>query len=152
MKACGEVVTDHNIVSKTMRTLSYKFYDIVVTIEESKDLPTMKVEELQCSLEGHEQRVNERSKEISVDQALQAQTMKQNGGNMYKGKSKSKNGGSQSDNGKIEVNLQRMITMAKERRKTRKISNSITVRSMVTLQVNGEVKRSQDDTTMMIPK
>jgi hypothetical protein len=45
MKGCGETVTDHNIVSKIMRTLSYKFDAIVVAIEESKDLSTMKVEE-----------------------------------------------------------------------------------------------------------
>jgi hypothetical protein len=83
-----------------MRTLSYKFDAIVVAIEESKDLSTMKVEELQCPLEAHEQRVTERSKERSVDQELQAQTMKHNGGNKYKGKNKPKNGGSQSDNGK----------------------------------------------------
>jgi hypothetical protein len=60
MKGCGETVTDHNIVSKIMRTLSYKFDAIAVAIEESKDLSTMKVEELQYSLEAHEQRVNER--------------------------------------------------------------------------------------------
>jgi hypothetical protein len=53
---------------------------------------------------------------------------------------------------KIEVNLQRMMKVAKERRKTRKVSNVITVRSMVTLQVNAEVKRSQDNITMMNPK
>jgi hypothetical protein len=92
MKGCGETVTDHNIVSKIMRTLSYKFDAIAVAIEESKDLSTMKVEELQCSLEAHEQRVNERSKERSIDQALQAQTVK------------------------IEVNLQRMTIIAKVRR------------------------------------
>ncbi|KAK2407603.1 hypothetical protein QL285_043206 [Trifolium repens] len=92
MKACGDVVTDKHIVSKIMRTLSYKFDVIVVAIEESKDLSTMKVEELQCSLEAHEQRVNERSKERSVDQALQAHTWKQHGGNKYKGKKHSKKG------------------------------------------------------------
>ncbi|MCH94407.1 retrovirus-related pol polyprotein from transposon TNT 1-94, partial [Trifolium medium] len=54
MKNCGETVSDHDIVSKVMRTLSYKFDAIAVAIEEAKDLATMKVEELQCSLEAHE--------------------------------------------------------------------------------------------------
>ncbi|MCI07790.1 hypothetical protein A2U01_0028859 [Trifolium medium] len=81
MKNCGETVTDHNIVSKVMRTLSYKFDAIAVAIEEAKDLSTMKVEELQCSLESHEQRVNERSKERGVEQPLQTQTSKKHGGN-----------------------------------------------------------------------
>ncbi|MCH99639.1 hypothetical protein A2U01_0020653, partial [Trifolium medium] len=53
MKACGEAVT---------------------TIEESKDLATMKVEELQGSLEAHEQRMNERnSNKVKGEVALQAQ-------------------------------------------------------------------------------
>ncbi|MCI81193.1 hypothetical protein A2U01_0102465, partial [Trifolium medium] len=60
-----------------------------------KDLSTMKVEELQCSLEAHEQRLNERSKERGAEQALQAQTFKKNGGNKGKGKNKYKNWGSQ---------------------------------------------------------
>ena len=53
---------------------------------------------------------------------------------------------------KIEVNLQRMMTMAKERRKTRNTSNAIIVKSMVTLQVRAEVRRSQDNITMMKPE
>jgi hypothetical protein len=76
MKSCGEIVTDQSIVSKIMRTLSYKFDTIAVAIEEAKDLSTMRVEELQCSLEAHEQRVNERSKDRGQEQALQAQNFK----------------------------------------------------------------------------
>jgi UDP-glucose 6-dehydrogenase len=53
---------------------------------------------------------------------------------------------------KIEVNLQRMMTMAKERRKTRNTSNAIIVKSMVTLQVSAEVRRYQDNITMMNPE
>jgi hypothetical protein len=55
-----------------MRTLSSKYDTISVAIEESNDLSTMKVEELQCSLEAYEQRVNERSKDRGAEQALQA--------------------------------------------------------------------------------
>ncbi|MCI46993.1 retrovirus-related Pol polyprotein from transposon TNT 1-94, partial [Trifolium medium] len=91
MKNCGEDVSDNNIARKVMRTLSYKFDAIAVAIEESKDLSTMKVEELQYSLEAHEKRVNEKSKERGVEQALQAQRSKKNGGNKWKGKNKYKN-------------------------------------------------------------
>ncbi|KAK2426061.1 putative mitochondrial protein [Trifolium repens] len=91
MKGCGEEITDHTIVSKIMRTLSYKFDTIAVAIEESKDLSNLKVEELQCSLEAHEQRVNERNKDRSSEQALQAQSSNKNGWNKGKGKNKNKN-------------------------------------------------------------
>jgi predicted glycosyl hydrolase (DUF1957 family) len=53
-----------------------------VVIEESKDLATMKVEELQAYLKAHEQRINERNAERRNDQALQAnisRTMARNG-------------------------------------------------------------------------
>ncbi|CAJ2637591.1 unnamed protein product [Trifolium pratense] len=48
------------------------------------------------------ERVNERSKDRGIDQALQAQTFKKNGGNKWKGKNKYKNGNSQSDSSKKE--------------------------------------------------
>jgi hypothetical protein len=60
----------------------------------------MKVEELQCSLEAYEQRVNERAKDRGVDQALQAHAFKKNGGNKGKGKFKNKNGGAESQSSK----------------------------------------------------
>ncbi|RDX93960.1 Copia protein, partial [Mucuna pruriens] len=55
MKACGE-----KLVDKILRTLTPQFDHIVVAIEESKDLQRMWVEELQNSLEAHEQRLFER--------------------------------------------------------------------------------------------
>lgn len=84
MKVCGEKVTDQLIVEKVMCTLTPKFDYIVVAIEESKDLESMKVEELQGSLEAHEQRLLERSFEKDSNQALQAQTMKFKGGDKGK--------------------------------------------------------------------
>ena len=61
MKACGEAVTDSSKIEKILRTLTEKFDHIVVAIEESKDLATMRIEELQASLEAHELRVKQRS-------------------------------------------------------------------------------------------
>ncbi|KHN44538.1 hypothetical protein glysoja_041736, partial [Glycine soja] len=50
MKVAGETVTDQMIVEKILRTLIPKFDHVVVAIEESKNLATLKVEELQGSL------------------------------------------------------------------------------------------------------
>ncbi|XP_019455196.1 PREDICTED: uncharacterized protein LOC109356328 [Lupinus angustifolius] len=89
MKACGEKITDQPVVEKILRTLTPNFDHIVVAIEESKNLKVLKIEDLQGSLEAHEQRLIERSNERSVDQALQAQVTgrKSNGGgNGFRGK------------------------------------------------------------------
>ncbi|XP_019465343.1 PREDICTED: uncharacterized protein LOC109363533 [Lupinus angustifolius] len=67
MKACGELSTDQTIVEKILRTLNPSFDHIVVTIEESKKLEELRIEELQGSLEAHEQRFIERSTEKQID-------------------------------------------------------------------------------------
>ncbi|RDX74740.1 hypothetical protein CR513_45470, partial [Mucuna pruriens] len=68
MKAC-----DQQIVDKILRTLTPQFDHIVVVIKESKDLQRMQEEELQNSLEAHEQRLLERISIRATAQALQAQ-------------------------------------------------------------------------------
>ncbi|XP_019427166.1 PREDICTED: uncharacterized protein LOC109335487 [Lupinus angustifolius] len=80
MKACGEVIKDQTIIEKVLRTLTPSFDHIVVAIEESKNLEELKIEELQGSLEAHEQRLIERSTEKSTSQALQAQITRRGGG------------------------------------------------------------------------
>ena len=83
----GETVTDVMKVEKVLRTLISRFDHIVVALEESKDLDSMKIEELQASLEAHELRLidrnRERGKSVSSDQTLQAQYGK---GKFKKGK------------------------------------------------------------------
>ncbi|XP_073220132.1 uncharacterized protein [Cicer arietinum] len=76
MKANGEVMTEVVIIEKILRTLTQRYDHIVVAIEESKDLDTMKLEDLQSSLEAHELRVKERDEAHTQTQALQAQISK----------------------------------------------------------------------------
>ncbi|XP_014492032.1 uncharacterized protein LOC106754528 [Vigna radiata var. radiata] len=59
MRACGKVVKDRKIIEKILRTLTPQYDHIVITIEECKDLETLKIEELQNSLVAHEQRLLE---------------------------------------------------------------------------------------------
>jgi len=95
MKACSEAISDQQIVEKIMRTLSSRFDFIVVAIHESQDVKTLKIEELQSSLEARELMVSERSSERSIQQALQVQTIKKDENdrkNFKKGKKNSKGG------------------------------------------------------------
>ncbi|XP_019431382.1 PREDICTED: uncharacterized protein LOC109338566 [Lupinus angustifolius] len=74
MKSCGEKIEDATIVEKITRAVTPRFDHVVVAIEESGKVDRMKVEELQGSIESHEQRLNERGAEKHYHQALQAQT------------------------------------------------------------------------------
>ncbi|MCI36137.1 F-box protein, partial [Trifolium medium] len=67
------------VVEKVLKSLNPKFDFIVVAIEEAKDITTMKIEELQCSLEAHEIMVVNKGSERSNQHALQAQTSKKDG-------------------------------------------------------------------------
>ena len=73
MKACGETLSEETIMEKVLRSLTSQFDYIVVAIEHSKDLSTMRIEELQSSLEAQELRLTERTSEREVEQqALKA--------------------------------------------------------------------------------
>ena len=62
MKGCGETITDKMIVEKVMRTLTSHFDHVIVAIQESNNLETLKVEDLVGSLEAHEIWIVERKK------------------------------------------------------------------------------------------
>ncbi|GAU30894.1 hypothetical protein TSUD_381070 [Trifolium subterraneum] len=100
MKSCGSTVSDGDMVEKVIGTLSSKFDYIIVAIMEAKDVSTMKLEELQCSLESHEQRINARAKNRSTDQVLWAHTYKKGNGNKKKGKDQFKKDNSQQESSK----------------------------------------------------
>lgn len=74
MRGCGEILTDKMIVEKVMCTLTSHFDHVIVTIQESNNLETLKLEDLVASLETHEMRIFKRKDVQDSIQALQAQT------------------------------------------------------------------------------
>jgi hypothetical protein len=59
MRNCGESMDDVKIVEKILRSLTDNFNYVVCSIEESKDIDCLTVDELQASLQIHERKVTE---------------------------------------------------------------------------------------------
>jgi RNase H-fold protein (predicted Holliday junction resolvase) len=93
MHAYGETQTQATIVEKILRSLTPRFNYVVCAIEESNDVSTMTVDELQSSLLVHEQRMRSQREE---EQALKITNggrggRGRNGG--YRGRGRGSNGG-----------------------------------------------------------
>ena len=58
MRTYGDPIEDQTIVAKILRSLSPKSDYVVATIEESKNLATLSIDELSGSLQAHEARIN----------------------------------------------------------------------------------------------
>ncbi|XP_060670258.1 uncharacterized protein LOC107433446 [Ziziphus jujuba] len=71
MRIHGEKLEDVTIVEKILRSMTVKFNFVVCSIEESKDIDTLSIDELQSSLLVHEQKL---SKQDQEEQVLQAET------------------------------------------------------------------------------
>ncbi|XP_074378049.1 uncharacterized protein LOC141719571 [Apium graveolens] len=66
MRNCGETMNDVKIVEKILRSLTENFNYVVCSIEESKDIDALTVDELQASLLVHERKVTEKKVEEQV--------------------------------------------------------------------------------------
>ena len=78
MKASVETLSEQVIIEKVLRSLTSHDY-IMVAIEHSKYVSTMRVEELQSSIEAHELRMAERTSKREVEQ----QALKVTSGKKY---------------------------------------------------------------------
>ena len=114
MKSCGEVVTDSMKVEKVLTGLTPNFDHIVSAIEQSKDLETLKLEQLLDSLQAHELKMKNKEgikkEEKDFEKALFVKNQKKGGGDSWKNKkgkgkwkyNKQENSGSKSENQKKE--------------------------------------------------
>nr|XP_004486255.1 uncharacterized protein LOC101506660 [Cicer arietinum] len=73
MTGCGEKLTEQKLCEKILRSLHPMFDYIVCAIEESKDISTLSLEELQRALEAIELRLDKRNDVKYGDQALTTQ-------------------------------------------------------------------------------
>ncbi|XP_015075736.1 uncharacterized protein LOC107019886 [Solanum pennellii] len=71
MRIHGEQMQDVTIVEKILRSMTPKFNFVVCSIEESKDIDELSIDELQSSLLVHEQKIIQQDKE---EHALKATT------------------------------------------------------------------------------
>ncbi|KAA8533891.1 hypothetical protein F0562_031408 [Nyssa sinensis] len=94
MRVYGEAMTDVTICEKILRSLTDKFNYIVCSIEESKDMDALTIDELQSSLIVHEQKFHRSS---CVEQALKVTIDGRVGGrgrgrNNYRGRGRGRGG------------------------------------------------------------
>ncbi|CAJ2656651.1 unnamed protein product [Trifolium pratense] len=82
MRIHGEKMEDVTIIEKILRSMTSKFDYVVCSIEESNDIDTMSVDELQSSLLVHEQRM---SNQIEEEQALKV-THIENSSSRFRGR------------------------------------------------------------------
>ncbi|XP_057489680.1 uncharacterized protein LOC130775574 [Actinidia eriantha] len=73
MRTYGEQMQDVTVVEKTLRLLTEKFNYVVCSIEESKDIDELSIDELQSSLIVHEQKFQrhkceEQALKVTVDE------------------------------------------------------------------------------------
>ena len=74
LKSNGEDYQEQRIVEKILRSLPHKYDNLVMTIEEAKDLTTLKMDELMGSLQTHEHRINRSTSSSTQEQAFKAQS------------------------------------------------------------------------------
>ena len=56
LKSNGEDYQEQRIVEKILKSLPHKYDNLVMTIEEAKDLSVLTMDELMCTLQTHEHR------------------------------------------------------------------------------------------------
>ena len=87
MKRYRDKIEDVRAVEKILRSLTPKFDYVVCVIKKSKDLDSMTLEELEGSLQAHEDKIKRRQDKL-LEQALKVKVSLKddNGGTIYRGR------------------------------------------------------------------
>jgi len=104
MRNCGEDMSDVKTVKKILRSLIDNFNFVVSSIEESRDINVLTMDELQSSLLVHEQKVKEKRSE---EQVLQIQHDQHPG--RGRGRNNNQRGGRGRGRGRTFVNRNAII-------------------------------------------
>ena len=73
LKSNGEDYQEQRIMEKILRSLPHKYENLVMTIEEAKDLTVLTMDELMGTLQTHEHRINKSTSSSSQEQVFKAQ-------------------------------------------------------------------------------
>ncbi|XP_044477555.1 uncharacterized protein LOC123204817 [Mangifera indica] len=84
MKRYGDQIEDIRVVEKILRSLTPKFDDAVCVIEESKDVESLSLEQLEDSLQAYKDKIKRREDE-PLEQALKVSLKDDNGDTNHKG-------------------------------------------------------------------
>ena len=93
LKSNGEDYQEQRIVEKILRSLPHKYDNLVMTIEEAKDLSVLTMDELMGTLQTHEHRINRSTSSSTQEQAFKAQTNS-------KGRGRGRNGSGRNSRGR----------------------------------------------------
>ncbi|XP_070040248.1 uncharacterized protein [Nicotiana tomentosiformis] len=95
LKKYGQDIKDVRVIEKILRTLTPKFDLVVCAIEESNDLDSMMVGQLESSLQSHEEKIK-RGQKVPLEQLLKTQaSFKDYGGEKsYRGNGRGRGRGS----------------------------------------------------------
>ena len=80
LKSNGEYYQEQRIVEKIFRSLPHKYDNLVMTIEEAKDLTILTMDELMGTLQTHEHRINRSTSSSSQEQEFKLNQIQEEGG------------------------------------------------------------------------
>ena len=103
LKSNGEDYQEQRIVENILRSLPHKYDNLVMTIEEAKDLTVLTMDEMMGTLQTHEHRINRSTYSSSQEQEFKAQSDPRGRGRGRNGSGRNSRGRNQGNGGQINA-------------------------------------------------